>query len=64
VYAEGKNQNFNTSLVWREIIEFSLPEVLGLDGPNGKNATFIAAEFTGIREVTRQGVSVIPYVQP
>mgnify|MGYP001169259190 CR=1 FL=1 len=39
---------------------FSLPEVLGLDGPNSKNATFIAAEFVGIREVTRQGVSAIP----
>jgi len=39
---------------------FSLPEVLGLDGPNSKNATFIAAEFAGIREVTRQGVSAIP----
>ena len=38
----------------------SIPEILGLDGPNGKNATFIAAEFAGMREVTRQGVSAIP----
>jgi len=41
-------------------LAFSIPEVLGLDGPIGKNATFIAAEFAGIREVTRQGVSAIP----
>ena len=39
---------------------FSLPEMLGLDGPNIKNATFIAAECAVIREVTRQGVIAIP----
>jgi len=39
---------------------FSLPEALGLDGPNVKNATFIEAEFAGMREVSRQGVSAIP----
>lgn len=41
-------------------LAFSIPEILGLDGPNGKNATFIAAEFAGVREVIRQGVSAIP----
>ena len=40
-------------------LAFSIPEILGLDGPKGKNATFIAAEFAGIREVTRQGVGAI-----
>ena len=39
---------------------FSIPEILGLDGPNGKNATYIAAEFAGVREVVRQGVRAIP----
>lgn len=39
---------------------FSLPEVLGLDGLNSKSATFVAAEFAGIREVNRQGVSSLP----
>ena len=39
---------------------FSIPELLGLDGPNGKNATFIATEFAGIREVVKHGVGTIP----
>ena len=41
---------------------FSIPELLGLDGPNGmgKNATFIATEFAGVREVVKHGVGNIP----
>ena len=31
-----------------------------IDGEFGKNASFVAVEFAGMREVTRQGVSVIP----
>jgi hypothetical protein len=38
----------------------SLPEALGVDGEFGKNATFITAEFAGMREVAQQGVSAIP----
>ena len=41
-------------------LAFSVPELLGLDGPNGKNATFIAAEFAGVRQVVSQGVRAIP----
>lgn len=41
-------------------LAFSIPEILGLDGPNGKNGTFIAIEFAGIREVVKQGVGSIP----
>ena len=41
-------------------LAFSIPELLGLDGPNGKNAAFIATEFAGIREVVKQGVGTIP----
>lgn len=31
-----------------------------IDGDFGRNATYVAAEFAGMREVTRQGVSSIP----